>query len=268
VGIQLGAYVTRSVRAIWPLFLLVLLVFDTGIAVAQGKKTDRKETRALELFESAATAFREGRFREAIELLDEANQLKPGAIIHYNKARAYEGLGEKPTALDEYRKYLELDPDATDRGAVEQRIRALEQEISERERLERERLERERLQAERAKAPARPAPRLREPKRPSALPWVIAGAGVVGVGVGVYFGLRARSAESAGETAASQREADENRARAADAATVANVAWIIGGALTLGGGVWGVLDLQATSRSNTRVGVSIAPNRLQLSGRF
>ena len=63
-----------------------------GVAAAQSRSANDDDARALELFDLAAARFREGRFREAIELLDEASRLKPSAILHYNKARAFEGL--------------------------------------------------------------------------------------------------------------------------------------------------------------------------------
>jgi len=146
----------------------LLFTFSSHPVLAQEAPTG-EETRALELFDSAAQKFREGRFREAIELLDEAYRLKPSAILRYNKARAYEGLGDESRAIVEYEAYLEMAPDARDRGAVERRLATLRAGIAERERLERERrLAAQRVRSEPAPAPKRrPSPRGRSPLRAS-----------------------------------------------------------------------------------------------------
>lgn len=242
-----------------------LLVFvcsfaASGIARAQPAPSaapSADEARALELFDSAAAAFRDGRFRDALRLLDEADRLHPSGILHYNKARAHEGLGDRPKALEEYRKYLEMEPDAEDEKAVESRILVLEGEIAERDRLTREKREadaRARRKEQRPRAP--------EERKASVLPWIVTGAGVVGLGIGTYFGVRAKSKESSGNDASSQRSAAADRSDAESLARNANVAWAIGGALVVVGVSWGVVDLAATS---SRAGNATT---IRLSGTF
>jgi tetratricopeptide (TPR) repeat protein len=245
-------YATNLVRATGAVLVIACVTATTRSVHAQPAPS-AEEARALELFDSAAAAFRDGRFRDALRLLDEADQLHPSGILHYNKARAHEGLGDRPKALVEYRKYLEMEPNAEDRKAVESRILVLQSEIAERERLERE--NREAVEREREKP--RPGER-----KASVLPWIVTGAGVVGLGIGTYFGLRAKSEESSGNDASSQEEAAAARSDAESLARNANVSWAIGGALVVLGVSWGVVDLTSSSSRSGRT------STIRLSGTF
>src|SRR5207253_7914242 len=81
--------------------------------VASTKSDD--ERRALELFKESENKYREGRFQDAVDLLLEAYRLHGASVLLYNLGRAYEGLGNLPSAIDSYTKYLERDAQAPDR---------------------------------------------------------------------------------------------------------------------------------------------------------
>jgi len=83
--------------------------------------------------EAAAAAYKKGvgyfkekRFSDAIREFNKAYRLDPNAVLVFNMARAFEELKEYASAIEFYRKYLEMAPDAQDRASVEESIRTLE----------------------------------------------------------------------------------------------------------------------------------------------
>jgi tetratricopeptide (TPR) repeat protein len=82
-------------------------------------------------FRAGATAYREARYKDAIDLFLAANALDPHPELIYNVGQAYEKLGDVPNALRSYRDYLRAAPDAGDRATVETSIRNLEQRLRE-----------------------------------------------------------------------------------------------------------------------------------------
>ena len=93
--------------------------------------------------------------------------------------------------------------------------------------------------------------------------WIVAGAGVVGVGVGSYFGLRAisknddskahcRTAHLCDSTGLALRD------DAKDAATISTIAFAAGGALAAGGVA--LLVFAPSNKERGKVSVKLAPN--------
>jgi tetratricopeptide (TPR) repeat protein len=218
-------------------------LFPARVASAQVESSEAIQ-RARELFKKSAQSYREGKLEEAIDLLNEAYRLDPKPVLLYNLARAYEGLGDTPRAIEGYRRYLEEDPAAADRGALEQRIATLERQQREREALER-------AAAERAAAPkeksAAPAPD--QAGGPSPAPWVVAGIGAAGVGAGLVLGALARGRHEDAVSEDSALRALELQSQAESWATGATVALIVGGAVAAGGVIWGIVDLTSQGRS-------------------
>jgi tetratricopeptide (TPR) repeat protein len=87
------------------------------------------EERARQYFRQAMRDYKDGRFRDAIGEFLKADHLKPGAALIYNVAQSYEKLGDLANAIQFYRLYLERDPAASDRRAVEATIRNLEMRL-------------------------------------------------------------------------------------------------------------------------------------------
>lgn len=127
--------------------------------------------------------------------------------------------------------------------------------------------------ARQADAPT-PAPEARDGSSQRLLGLIVGGAGIVGLGIGTYFGVRAKgtyddaSASAncpAGLSSCNQSGVDGNRT-AHDQATVSTVAFVAGGAL-LAGGV--VLFLTAPKDGSVRVqagGLGASSAGLQLRG--
>src|SRR5579863_9763424 len=107
--------------------LLLSFLLPIVLTAASARATDPDtELQAKQRFASGAQAYREARYRDAIDLFLQANKLDPHAELIFNVGQAYEKLGDVPSALRSYREYLRLSPGATDRATVEASIRNLE----------------------------------------------------------------------------------------------------------------------------------------------
>jgi tetratricopeptide (TPR) repeat protein len=80
-------------------------------------------------FQEGAQAYREARYKDAIDLFLQANQLEPNPELIFNVGQAYEKSGDVPNALRSYRDYLRRKPGASDRATVEASIKNLEQRL-------------------------------------------------------------------------------------------------------------------------------------------
>jgi tetratricopeptide (TPR) repeat protein len=103
-----------------------LAIVATTLSLAQVAYADD----AKDLFQRGAAAYREGQYEKAISLFREAYRQHPYPELVYNTGQAYEKLGDTPRALESFREYLRLSPDASDRATVEKRIQALEQRLA------------------------------------------------------------------------------------------------------------------------------------------
>lgn len=236
----------------------VLLVANAAVAAPKGKNHDR----AVRLVVQSQDHYEAGRFREAIQLLEEAYGLEQSPTILYNLARAYEGVGDVEPALDAYEKYIQQEPKASDRGAVEKRIETLKQQIEEKKRLERERDDEAkravlaRQATEREKAKQRNAPKPIGLRQPSVIPWIVAGVGVAVIGGGVFRGLRSRSRHDEAVDEQKAKDSEDLNDSAKSMATGANVCFVAGGILTAAGITWAVID-GASSGKEERAGLAV-----------
>jgi tetratricopeptide (TPR) repeat protein len=203
----------------------VLAVTLAAALVCGTVHADEAETKALALFEQSAKAYDAGRFSEAISLLEQAYALKKEPVLLYNLGRAYEGAGQEAKAADAYEGFLRAQPDAQDRGALEQRVATLRRQVAEKEAL-----------AKRARE--KPPPE----RSANVTPWVVTGIGVAGVGTGVVFGLLSRGKHTDAVNDESYEGAQRQQQKAQTFATVANVCLIVGAVVLVGGIVWAVLD--------------------------
>jgi tetratricopeptide (TPR) repeat protein len=248
-------------RTALALLVAVAALSATRPAFAQGEA----DSRAVKLFKESAELYKQGRFREAVDLLEEAHRLKPEPVLLYNLARAYEGLGDTTRALAAYQSYLAAEPGTPDKGAIETRIATLKRQLEERRALE------ARGEAAERDQPS-PSPSPAEPRSPSPLPWIVAGVGAAGVGAGVVFGLLANSKHDDTANAESGLAATELQADAERFATIANVALVAGGVLCVGGVVWGVIDVAGSGGearpASSRVSLFFTPTSARLRGSF
>jgi tetratricopeptide (TPR) repeat protein len=234
------------------------------------------EAASLTLFDEGAKAYREGRFQDAVQHLERAYALNPDPLLLYNLARAYEGLGADASALDAYGRYLEQSPRAKDREVVQKRIETLRGRLAERETLARQRdAERRRAEAalrEKAEADAR-ARDAAESARPRAIPWVVAGVGLVALGAGVAFGVASRDSRASAVASSAAGEATRNLDRARSFSTVANVAFVTGGAITAAGTFWGIWELASIKRgakaaADERASIRLGARGFDVQGAF
>jgi tetratricopeptide (TPR) repeat protein len=210
----------------------------------------KEEAKAGQLFDKAEVEYQAGHFQAAIDLLLEAQRIAPDAVLDYNLARAYEGIGNLEASIASYRAYLVADPQSRDRGAVEARIKTIEAQLADRAKKEPD---------GKKSPPKEPPPR--EPDRPSALPWMMAGLGVVAVGAGAVFGglSLARSSE-AEEPETSGVDALALTDEANDLALTANILFGVGGAVAAAGTIWGIVNVvQTNERNEAQLTVRLTP---------
>lgn len=86
--------------------------------------------RARLLYEKGVTAYREGRFYDAVDIFLETNRLYRDPKFSYNIGKSFEGMGNQASALRYYREYLRRLPDAPDAREVEGHVHQLEQSLS------------------------------------------------------------------------------------------------------------------------------------------
>ena len=95
-----------------------------------GSPSGRTETAevppvARQRYTDALRAYKEGRYKDAIDLFIEADRLAPSAALSFNVARAYGRIGDSTSSLAWYRDYLRRAGDAKDRAEVEAIVKDL-----------------------------------------------------------------------------------------------------------------------------------------------
>lgn len=219
------------------------------------------EKRAAALMREANRLYERGKYREAAELLLQANQIAPNPRLVYNIAKAYDQAGDLEVALGYYQEYVSselTDPELLRRADLAiDRLRSLvakakaDQESQEQERRRLEKLEEEaRAAQEKARAEAERAKRQRElfegkqeneterrekaRARSKLLAYGSGGVALAALGTGVFFGLSANSARanftSASDLGSKKRFEAETRSFAlyADVAYAASLAAAVG----------------------------------------
>jgi hypothetical protein len=91
---------------------------------------DAAMAQAKQHFETGRNAYNAGDYVTAIREFKAAEQLRPSPILDYNIGLANEKLGKRRVALKYYKRYLEVQPNASNKAEVEQKVSALEAEIA------------------------------------------------------------------------------------------------------------------------------------------
>lgn len=115
-----------SFRFRWFVPAVVLAALAWQSALLAGPSEDARAR-----FQLGEQAYREARYKDAIELFLQAHKLDPHPELVFNAGQAYEKLGDVPNALRLYREYLRAAPGASDRATLETKIRNLEQRLRE-----------------------------------------------------------------------------------------------------------------------------------------
>lgn len=230
-------------------------------AFAQSNAGDK---RAFQLFQEGDELYKQGNFAEAAEKFRAAYALDPNPTLLYNLARSYENLGELDQAADTYREYLQRQPDATDRGAIERRIETLEQQLEEKRALER-------AAKQKPEPTAPPAERAPEPEQtgPGALPWVVVGVGGAALIAGGVLRLMAEQKHASAEDDGDASSAQDKQENAESLAEVSGITLIAGAVVGAVGVSWLLLgsDSEKAARSPS-LGLFAGPGTISLEGRF
>ncbi len=215
----------------------------SGDAKVDDKSADKAS--ALALARAGDEAYKAGDFERAAELVRRAYELYPEPLLLYNLALALDGMGKPSEALDYYERYLATNPDVKDRGAIERRVATMRSQLA---------AQAERAEAERvAASKPRPSGPTVAPAPASKLPFLTIGVGVLAAGGGIAFGAASIKRHDDAEAAPSQLVAQQHQDRAQLYATTANVLFIAGGVIAVGGVVWAVLDRRPRSATETKI---------------
>lgn len=109
---------------------------DAGASMApkldlEGPEAEAKD-RARILFQQGVTAYRAGKFYEAVQIFLQTQRIYPDTQLLFNVARAYENLGNASAALRYYRDYLRQADRPSDGAEVRERVQGLEQQLAQR----------------------------------------------------------------------------------------------------------------------------------------
>lgn len=205
-------------------------------------------------YQDGAKSFGAKDFSRALKLFDHAFKLDPSPILLYNIARCHEEMGTLEPAIRNFELYLARAPDAPDRNDVERRIRVME-------------AIKKRQAKTRFDTPPRVAPAKPVASSNAARWWGYGalGAGVVAVAVGSGMGVAADSAAQDHRAAETRSDKSRFETEANDKATLANVSYIVGGALIATGA--SLLIYDAVS-GDTTVQVAPAPGGISVHVRF
>ena len=109
--------------------LFLLLVICLGVAVpSRVAHADDPGTRAARRhFERGEKLFALGKFDEALDEYQTAFDAKPLPGFLYNIGQCYRNLGDYEQAIFSFKKYLKLEPEASNKESVEQLIEELEE---------------------------------------------------------------------------------------------------------------------------------------------
>lgn len=206
------------------------------------------------LFFKGFVQFQSAKYEEAAELFQRAYTLVPHDDLLYNVARSRELLGDKTTAIQWYRAYLNTKP--VDETTIIHRLKLLGGETT--------------PQALASDVKGGPVT-LTEVAPVSLTPWLVTGLGVALAGVGVYYGLEASSLAEEARASSTKSGYSKYKSDAEGAAMIADLSFV-GATLALGAGVYLLLseDKQQGQQLNQDVEVSASrftPLKLNVTAR-
>jgi hypothetical protein len=107
----------------------VVLVGSLVMALAGVSRADNAEDEAKRHFDDGTKAYNLGEFTRAATEYRAAYNAKPDPVLLYNIAQSYRLANDFPQALFFYKSFRRNLPDAANRAEVDERIRALEEQI-------------------------------------------------------------------------------------------------------------------------------------------
>ena len=219
-------------------WLLPLLIATSAHAQPE------RRSQALQLFEQSDKAYKAGKFEQSAVLLRKAYGIYPEPTLLYNLGRALEGMGDAKGAVEAYEHYLQVAKHVDDRGAIERRIATLTAHLEKEQEAE-QTPPPPALPPQPPPPPPAPAPPtivyVDELDVPATVGWVAVGTGGALVATGALFGWRASANHDGAVTEPMQSRAADLQSTAQHQATIANVLFVVGGAIAIGGGVYELL---------------------------
>lgn len=89
------------------IFMTSTLLLSSHTVLSEKQKKPSKQLAQQQKLNSEAIAlYKEGKYKEALQKFNQAYQLKPNPVTLYNIARCYHNLGNLPSAMEYYKKYL------------------------------------------------------------------------------------------------------------------------------------------------------------------
>ncbi len=161
-------------------------------------------------------------------------------------AERAESAGKRKEAITKYQRYLELAPDAGDRGQIEAKIAEL------------------RRPAPPGKGKGTSAAAV-EPSG-SIAPWLVVGVGTAAVATGAIFGVLSRGKYDDARGAETGQAADDSRKTGDTFTTVGNIAMIAGGVVVAGGLTWVLLSGGSSAEKSSALNLTLAPTGVSLGG--
>ena len=117
------------IRSLLVVFLCALALVQT--AHADGGDDEAAERSARQHYERGQKLFNLQKFGDALEQFHSAYDAKPMPEFLFNIGQCHRNLGEYEAAIFSFKKFLKLDPDASNREQVEALIGELEQKLAE-----------------------------------------------------------------------------------------------------------------------------------------
>jgi tetratricopeptide (TPR) repeat protein len=110
-------------------WLVLIIVLFVGAPRAQAD--DASMRAAKRHFDRGEKLFALGKFDEALDHYQKAYDAKPLAAFLFNIGQCHRNLNDYDAAIFSFKKYLKLEPDASNREKVEELIEELEQKKAE-----------------------------------------------------------------------------------------------------------------------------------------
>ena len=191
------------------------------------------DSKALGLAKDADRLYRDNRFREAAELLQQAWQLEPTPLYLYNIARAWEQAGQPHQALESYRAYLAqpsglTDPELVKRAKVVMERLETQRRADEARADEASRLAREERRAAEAKDRATREVQQGKVNERALSAYIAGGVSVAALGTSLVFALLASGSLSSFRKATTLVDKHTLEATTRGQALVTDLALLVG----------------------------------------
>jgi tetratricopeptide (TPR) repeat protein len=260
---------------------LSVVALAASLGFAAPARADSALDEAKELTSKATVEYNVGKFQEALDLYSKAYEKYPIAVLLFDIGQCHKLLKNYERALFFFRGYLRAQPAAANRASVEALIDEAQREYDSQRALESAKARM--ADGAPAQPPTPPAP-VEKPAPPPAATAPIdvpkpnpgsaalritglttAGAGILAIGAGAYFGLHAASlsneisgVSSGHGTWSAQDQSDYDSGKTA--AMVANVLYIAGGAALATGTLLTILGWPKGTAAAVHATATFAPD--------